>query len=146
MRNTIRSFLKSTAEMAAHPCRRGVVSVGLLNPYSEWMHNVRAVNGRVDGASCTTDPAQGCTQCAHAEASLVHRLRTEPEWVLYLRQHRPILVTSLSPCAACARSILLDSPVWFAGVVYAERYRDPSGISLLRAGGMPVWSLDEFCL
>ncbi|UOF80033.1 deoxycytidylate deaminase [Caudoviricetes sp.] len=96
-----------------------------------YVKTIDAVNGH-QLHSCTAEP--GSCGCPHAEAKLV----------LKMLEHKAeaggILVTTMSPCSACAWLIRLSG--YAATVAYLEEYdNDRSGITVLRAGGIEVVKL-----
>lgn len=70
----------------------------------------------------------GCTRTAHAEANAIAYAARRG-----LATEGATCYTTLSPCPTCAKSLINAGIV---RVVYAEEYRDPSGIELLRQAGI----------
>lgn len=82
-------------------------------------------NGAAKGLQEDCDPsALGVCGCVHAEANALLKAPYGQPLRMYV---------TLSPCATCAR-LLINSSV--KEVVYAEEYRDPSGLELLTRAGL----------
>lgn len=91
-------------------------------------------NGSLKGAphcedvGCIVGPDWGCTRTVHAEANVI----------AYAAKHGVslsdcALFCTLSPCESCARLIVQSG---ITQVVCGERYRDESGMTVLRDGGV----------
>lgn len=73
---------------------------------------------------CTLTPeVSGSCTCVHAEANALIKSDYRPSY----------LVTTMSPCAACAR-LIINSAV--ERVYYHEAYRDDTGLTLLHEAGI----------
>jgi dCMP deaminase len=73
----------------------------------------------------------GCSGFLHAEINALIKCD-------FNTSKRKVMYVTLSPCRMCAKAIVnarIDE------VVYAEEYRDASGLALLKASGVKVRSL-----
>ena len=73
----------------------------------------------------------GCSGFLHAEINALIKCD-------FNTSKRKVMYVTLSPCMMCAKAIVnarIDE------VVYAEEYRDASGLALLKASGVKVRSL-----
>lgn len=84
-----------------------------------------------DNGSCTGEP--GSCGCVHAEANAVAKLRRSTSGAT--------LFTTKSPCRHCAGLVVNSGAV--SSVVYADEYRDTSGLGVLRDAGLSVRRLDQ---
>lgn len=79
---------------------------------------------------CQSTEAAPCVECCHAEAnSLVFAARHGVSTL------GATMFCTVSPCLACS-GLLINAGI--REVVYAERYRDPSGIERLERVGITV--------
>lgn len=87
------------------------------------------VNGGPKGLAdcmCIIDGKYGCI---HAEINALIKCRTDsPDKVMFV---------TLSPCKQCAAAII-NAPGGFSAVYYFEKWKDDSGIKLLKAAGIHV--------
>ena len=81
--------------------------------------------GLVD-CMCNIDGKYGCI---HAEINALIKCRSNAE--------DKVMIVTLSPCKQCAAAII-NAPGSFSAVYYCEKWKDDSGIKLLRAAGIKV--------
>ena len=81
--------------------------------------------GLVD-CMCNIDGKYGCI---HAEINALIKCRSNAEG--------KVMIVTLSPCKQCAAAII-NAPGSFSAVYYCEKWKDDSGIKLLRAAGIKV--------
>lgn len=90
------------------------------------------VNGGPKGlvdCMCAIDGKYGCI---HAEINALVKCTSDaPDKVMFV---------TLSPCKQCAAAII-NAPGGFSAVYYAERWKDTTGIELLKAAGIRVIQL-----
>lgn len=84
-----------------------------------------------DEVGCLRGADGGCRRTVHAEANAV--IQAGPDAM------GAVLYCTTSPCLACA-GLILNSGV--ALVVFANLYRDPSGVVLLVEGGVQCQHMD----
>lgn len=129
----LRVFARFAADLASlSTCRR--LRVGCVVATPEFTE-VLAVGYNGPPAGLPNDScrgAEGACGCAHAEANAMVKLRD--------RRNGLVLVTTVSPCEACAGLVVNCRSV--ARVVYLEEYRDPAGLDLLRRAGVAAEKLD----
>lgn len=87
------------------------------------------INGGPKGLAdcmCVIDGKYGCV---HAEINALIKCHTDsPGKVMFV---------TLSPCKQCAAAII-NAPGGFSAVYYFEKWKDDSGIKLLKAAGIHV--------
>lgn len=90
------------------------------------------VNGGPKGlvdCMCAIDGKYGCI---HAEINALVKCTSDaPDKVMFV---------TLSPCKQCAAAII-NAPGGFSAVYYTERWKDTTGIELLKAAGIRVIQL-----
>ncbi len=78
---------------------------------------------------CALDGKYGCI---HAEINaLIKCQSTAPDKIMFV---------TLSPCKQCAAAII-NAPGGFSAVYYSEKWKDESGLKLLKAAGILVAQL-----
>lgn len=114
-------------------CRRLLVGCVVVPADLSMVYSI-GYNGPPAGEpndSCSGE--EGRCGCVHAEANALVKLSTTDEECL--------LITSRAPCRHCAGLIVNCKKV--AAVVYADGYRDDSGLDLLLRAGMAVVKLER---
>ena len=119
-------YMRMAEELAKRStCERLQVGTVLTGPTLE---NVVAIgyNGNARGFPNRCDsPEPGRCGCIHSEQNALVKapggLRDKVAFV------------TASPCVACAKLMIQANVSW---LFYRERYRDPSGLEVLRAGGV----------
>ena len=87
------------------------------------------VNGGPKGLAdcmCNIDGKYGCI---HAEMNALIKCTNSDS--------KKVMFVTLSPCKQCAAAII-NAPGGFAAVYYFEKWKDDSGIKLLKAAGIHV--------
>lgn len=120
--NKFRAFALQIARLSQ--CKRHKVGCIIIDPWFEGVHAL-GYNGPARGINnnaCTGKIGQ--CGCAHAEVNALVKLR----------KRGCVLITTVSPCLACANLILNSGAI--IAVVYMANYRNLDGLDLLRRGGI----------
>jgi dCMP deaminase len=93
-------------------------------------------NGNAPGLPAVPESTEpGKSNLIHAEVNAIVKFPWHPS------NHVPkVMYVTVSPCVACSKLILAAK---ISQVIYAEEYRDPSGIDLLREHGVEIHKLSD---
>ena len=83
----------------------------------------------------TCKAVEGKCGCIHAEANALIKLRN--------RSPNNVLISTAGPCEHCAGLILNSQQV--AAVLFRDPFRDETGITNLREGGVRCMSWEQAC-
>lgn len=123
--------LRGTCERASVGCvicQEGrVVSTGYVGSPSKTPH--------CTDAGCIIGPDGGCIRTSHAEAGAIAFAARKG-----VALEGSTLYTTLSPCLSCAK-LIVNSGI--SRVVYQQKYRDESGLALLKQAGVIVCGLND---
>lgn len=110
-------------------CKERKVAALICDYGLQQVHSI-GINGGPKGlvdCMCEIDSKYGCI---HAEINaLVKDKSTE--------YNQKVMIVTLAPCNACAAAIINSSTI-FAAVLYCEKWKDDSGINLLKNAGIHV--------
>ena len=120
-------------ELAIHLSGRGTCARAQVGSVIVSSDNTRILavgyNGNAQGFpnQCDTGVPGGCG-CLHAEENACIKLD-------FSDPCKKILYTKVSPCGMCAKRIVNAR---ISEVVYYDKYRDLTGVSMLQVAGIPV--------
>ena len=90
-------------------------------------------NGNASGLSNVPQSEKpGCSGFLHAEINALLKLD-------YNNPKDKVMYLTLSPCEMCAKAIINSG---LKSVIYKDKYRDETGINLLKSAGVVVKQLD----
>lgn len=133
----ITTFAKFTCDLAElSKCNERKVAAIIADKSMSQIYSI-GVNGGPKGlvdCLCNTDSKYGCV---HAEINALVKCRSnEPGKVMFV---------TLSPCVSCAAAII-NAPGGFSTIYYMEKWKDSTGLKLLKEAGINCVYIDKSAL
>ena len=127
-------FMRMAEELAKRStCARSQVGTVITNPDLTQVLGV-GYNGNARGLPNACDGTEpGRCGCIHSEQNALIKAGAQ--------EHGKVMFVTLSPCVMCAKMIINTN---VARVYYREAYRDPSGVDVLKQGGVEVIHYDRW--
>ena len=125
------TFAKDLAKLSK--CTERQVAAIITDADMSQVYSI-GINGGPKGlvdCMCTLNSKYGCI---HAEINALVKCRSDAE--------NKVMIVTLSPCVACAAAII-NAPGSFSTVYYLEKWKDTTGIELLKNAGIKCIDISD---